>query len=120
MRDALDAMPYPFVICAAVRAADGAIADFRVEYANRAAGAVMGSDQRSLSLIGRTLATSIGEALGEWFVDAGREVVETGQAYAAEGKLLPRPHAALSAEEVFLGSHRCRRTATGSSSRFTM
>jgi EAL domain-containing protein (putative c-di-GMP-specific phosphodiesterase class I)/PAS domain-containing protein len=100
MRDALDAMTDPFVVCTAVRAAGGAIADFRIEYANRAAGAFVGSDQASL--IGLTLASSIGDALGDWLVNACREVVETGQAYAAEGRHVARPHEAEPVEDLFL------------------
>ena len=82
LHGSLDAMLDAFLVCAAVRDAEGVIVGFKVEYANSVAG----------EFLGRAPGTLIGELMPDWapdisgksFVDACREVVETGEACTEE------------------------------------
>ena len=78
----LNAMPDPFLIGSAVRDVQGSIVDFRIDFANRAAGVALGRDPKVL----------VGEALqGPWpviggapFADLCRIVVDSGRRWEAD------------------------------------
>ncbi len=82
LRGSLDAMLDPFVICSSVRDGQGTISGFRIEFANRAAGAFMGRAPDSLT--GALIPERMPNLRGAPFVDACRGVVETGQGWAEE------------------------------------
>ena len=76
MRNSLDAMADPFLICTAIRDAAGMISDFRVVFANRAVGVFIG--RSSETLLGRPLPHRMPDLHGRPYLDVFREVVETG------------------------------------------
>ena len=78
MRGSLDALLDPFVICSSVRDEAGAIVDFRVDFANRAAGAFLG--RAPDALIGALLPDWVPDLRGTPFVEACRGVLESGEA----------------------------------------
>jgi hypothetical protein len=75
MRSSLDEMIDPFVICSSVRGADGAIVDFRVDFANRAAGEFIGRAPETL--MGAVLPERMMRLRDRWFFDVVREVVDS-------------------------------------------
>lgn len=83
MRDSLDAMSDPFLICSAQRDAAGTIVDFRVVFANRAAAAFLRRTQDVL--IGALVTHEMPYLRGVHFFDVFREVVETGQGWTEDG-----------------------------------
>ncbi len=76
MRNSLDAMADPFLICTAIRDAAGMISDFRVVFANRAAGVFISRSPETL--LGRPLPHRMPDLRGRPYLDVFREVVETG------------------------------------------
>jgi PAS domain S-box-containing protein len=89
MRASLDTMRDAFVICSSVRDEAGAMTGFRVDFANRAASAFMGAGPESL--VGALMPGAIPDLLGRRFVDACREVVETGIPLTADAVELVFP-----------------------------
>jgi PAS domain S-box-containing protein len=91
MRSSLDEMIDPFVICSSVRGADGAIVDFRVDFANRAAGDFIGRAPETM--MGAVLPERMMRLRDRWFFDVVREVVESSEALSEDGVafVLPRP-----------------------------
>lgn len=89
-RSMLDAVPYCVGLYAAVRDASGRIADFRLEYANRAASAAAGESLDRL--IGRKL-SELPQPRDEGLLTALAGVVQTGEPILREavtpGSLLP-------------------------------
>jgi PAS domain S-box-containing protein len=83
MRGALDAMAEPFTICEAVRDAEGTILDFRVVFANRAAGAFVGGSPETL--IGGPLSEWMANLWGRPYRDVLREILETGGHWTEDG-----------------------------------
>ena len=82
MRGSLDAMSDPFIICTAERDPAGAIVDFRVDFANRAAAAFMHLAQGAV--IGELMPRQMPYLRGVRFIDAFREVVETGKGWTED------------------------------------
>ncbi|MGO9178412.1 MAG: EAL domain-containing protein [Candidatus Limnocylindrales bacterium] len=82
LRGSLDAMLDPFVICSSVCDEQGMIVDFRVDFANRAAGAFLG--RAPDTLIGALLPDWVPDLRGAPFSDACRTVVESGEAWTED------------------------------------
>jgi PAS domain S-box-containing protein len=90
MRGSLDAMADAFLVATAIRDDHGIIVDFRVAFANRAAGAFMSTE--ASTLIGRSFRQSMA-SLGAGFYDSCVGVVETGLSHAMDGVGLAGPYA---------------------------
>lgn len=82
LRGSLDAILDPLVICSAVRATDGTIAEFRVDLANQALGALVGRDPDTM--VGQPLPDSLLSIDGLSLTDLARDVVETGKEWGDE------------------------------------
>jgi EAL domain-containing protein (putative c-di-GMP-specific phosphodiesterase class I)/PAS domain-containing protein len=78
----LDAILDPFVICSAVRATDGTIAEFRVDLANQALGTMVDRDPDTM--VGQPLPDSLLSIGGLSLADHARDVVETGEQWEDE------------------------------------
>jgi PAS domain S-box-containing protein len=76
LRGSLDALADPFMICSPMRDAEGEIVEFRVAFANRAAGAFIGRAPESL--IGAVIPDRMPHLRGRPYRDVFREVVRTG------------------------------------------
>ncbi len=83
MRGALDAMADPFAICSAIRDASGAIVDFAIVFANRAAAAFAGLTPNDIA--GHSFQTALPEGLRTNLFAASVDVVETGHPFTADG-----------------------------------
>ena len=82
LRGSLDAMLDPSVICSSVRDDNGAIVDFRVDFANLASGAAVASE--SDTLISALIPDRVPDLRGTPFVDVCRGVVESGEAWSED------------------------------------
>lgn len=82
LRSALDTMRDAVLVCSSIRADDGTITGFRAVYANRAAELFMGRMPDSLT--GAPLPQQVPTLGAVTFFDAFRQVVETGEAWAAD------------------------------------
>ena len=82
LHGSLDAMLDAFLVCSAVRDDEARIAGFKVDFANSVAGNIMGCAPDSL--IGMLVPDWLPDLLGVSFVDACREVVETGEPCIAD------------------------------------
>ena len=91
LHGSLDAMLDAFLLCLAVRDEEGAIAGFNVDFANSVAAKFLG--QAPDALIGTPVPDWAPDLLGVSFVDACREVVETGEPCIADSVPfeIPRP-----------------------------
>ena len=89
MHGSLDAMLDAFVLCSAVRDEEGALVNFEVDFANNVAGAFLG--QPAEALIGALMPDGMPPLHGMSFLDACREVVETGEGCAEEAPGHPVP-----------------------------
>ena len=91
LHGSLDAMLDAFLVCSAVRDQKGGIAGFNVDFANTVAGKSMGLAPDTL--IGAPVPDWLPDLLGISFVDACREVVETGEPCIADSVpfVVPRP-----------------------------
>lgn len=100
MHGSLDAMLDAFVLCSAVRDEKDAIVNFEVEFANSVAGAFVG--QRPEALIGALMPDLMPSLHGMSFLDACREVVETGEVCTedAPGHSVPGPDGAPQVEAL--------------------
>ena len=83
MRGSLDAMRDPFLICSSIRSAQGTITGFRAVFANRAADGFMGRLPDSLT--GTPLADQMPYLGAAPLLDTLRQVVDTGESWAADG-----------------------------------
>ncbi len=91
MRGSLDAMADPFLICEPARDPDGVLVDFRTVFGNRAAAAFMGQSQEAL--IGALIPEGMPDLGGRPLRAVLRDVIETGEGWAADGAefMVPGP-----------------------------
>jgi PAS domain S-box-containing protein len=82
LRGSLNALVDPFVICSPVRDAEGAIVDFRIEFANRAAGTFIGRTPETL--IGAPIPDPIPDLRGGRYQDVFAQIIETGVPWAED------------------------------------
>ena len=80
MRASLDSMIDPFMICSSVRDDQGAITDFRIDFANPAVREFLNQD----TLVGSLVPRKTVKLRDRWFRDAARDVVERREAWAEE------------------------------------
>jgi PAS domain S-box-containing protein len=94
LHGSLDAMLDAFLLCSAVRDEEGAIVNFKVDFANSTAGEFLGRGPDTL--IGALMPDWAPDLCGKSFVDACREVVETGEPCTSDSVTygVPRPEGA--------------------------
>ena len=90
MRSSLDTMIDPFMICTSMRDAQGAIADFRIDFANRAAGDFIGMAPETL--VGAPIPKGMMRLRDESFRELVRGIVESGEEWCEDAVDFAVPH----------------------------